>query len=45
VGFAQAALPLGWLLLAYRVAQRFARTLKSYRDHGEVPLGGGGFGE
>ena len=45
VAFAQAALPLGWLLLAYRVAQRFTRTFKSYREQGEVPLGGGGFGE
>ena len=45
MAFAQAALPLGWLLLAYRVLQRFARTLKSYRARGEVPLGGGGFGE
>ena len=45
MAFAQTALPLGWLLLAYRVAQRFAHTLRNYRDHGEVPLGGGGFGE
>ncbi len=45
VAFAQAALPLGWALLAYRVVQRFLRTLESYRKRGEVPLGGGGFGE
>ena len=34
-----------WALLAYRVLQRFFRTLDSYRKRGEVPLGGGGFGE
>jgi len=45
MAFAQAALPLGWLLLAYRVVQRFARTFGRYRERGEVPLGGGGFGE
>ena len=45
MGFAQAALPIGWTLLAYRVVQRFSRTLDSFRKHGEVPLGGGGFGE
>jgi TRAP-type C4-dicarboxylate transport system permease small subunit len=45
MAFAQAALPLGWLLLAYRVVQRFVRTFRRYREHGEVPLGGGGFGE
>ncbi len=45
VAFVQAALPLGWALLAYRVVQRFLRTLESYRKCGEVPLGGGGFGE
>ena len=44
MGFAQAALPLGWALLAYRVLQRFFRTLDGYRKRGEVPLGGGGFG-
>ena len=45
MAFAQAALPLGWGLLMYRVLQRFARTLRSYRQHGDVALGGGGFGE
>jgi C4-dicarboxylate transporter, DctQ subunit len=45
MAFAQAALPLGWGLLIYRVLQRFARTLRSYHRHGEVALGGGGFGE
>ena len=45
VGFAQAALPFGWTLLAYRVVQRFVRTLDSYRKNREVPLGGDGFGE
>jgi TRAP-type C4-dicarboxylate transport system permease small subunit len=45
MAFAHAALPLGWGLLIYRVLQRFARTLHSYSHHGEVPLGGGGFGE
>lgn len=45
MAFAQAALPLGWTLLAYRVVQRFFRTVRSYRERGEVPLGGAGFGE
>jgi TRAP-type C4-dicarboxylate transport system permease small subunit len=45
VAFAQAALPLGWTLLAYRVVQRFVRTVRTYRKSGEVPLGGAGFGE
>ncbi len=45
MAYAQAALPLGWILLVFRVVQRFARTLRSYRDSGEVPVGGGGFGE
>ena len=45
MAFAQAALPIGWALLAYRVIQRFVRDLNSYRQMGEVPLGGGGFGE
>jgi TRAP-type C4-dicarboxylate transport system permease small subunit len=45
MAFAQAALPLGWALLAYRVIQRFLRTLSNYKQSGEVPVGGGGFGE
>jgi len=45
MAFAQAALPLGWTLLAYRVVQRFFRTVRAYRESGEVPLGGAGFGE
>lgn len=45
VAYAQAALPLGWALLAYRVVQRFFRTVASYRKRREVPLGGAGFGE
>lgn len=45
MAFAQAALPLGWGLLIYRVLQRFARTLRGYRQRREVTLGGGGFGE
>lgn len=45
VAFAQAALPLGWALLAYRVVQRFFRTLQSLRAGRGVPLGGGGVGE
>ncbi len=45
VALAQAALPLGWTLLAYRVVQRFIRTVQAYRDRNEVPLGGAGFGE
>lgn len=45
MAFAYAALPLGWGLLTYRVLQRFAQTLRSYSVDGEVPLGGGGFGE
>lgn len=45
MAFAQAALPFGWALLVYRVIQRLCRTFNSYREHGEVPLGGGGFGE
>ena len=45
MAFAYAALPLGWGLLIYRVAQRFVRTLRSYSRQGDVPLGGGGFGE
>jgi TRAP-type C4-dicarboxylate transport system permease small subunit len=45
MAFAQAALPVGWALLAYRVIQRFVRTIGSYRQSGEVPVGGGGFGE
>ena len=45
VAFAQAALPIGWTLLAYRVVQRFCRTIASYRRRGEVPLGGEGYGE
>lgn len=40
MAFAQAALPLGWSLLGYRVVQRFFRTLAEYRSRGEVPLGG-----
>lgn len=42
VAVAQAALPLGWALLAYRVLQRFVRTARTYRRSGEVPLGGAG---
>jgi TRAP-type C4-dicarboxylate transport system permease small subunit len=42
MALAQAALPLGWLLLSYRVMQRFARTYTTYRNTGDVPLGGGG---
>lgn len=45
MAFAQAALPLGWGLLIYRVLQRFARTVRSYSRDGDVVLGGGGFGE
>jgi TRAP-type C4-dicarboxylate transport system permease small subunit len=45
MAFAQAALPIGWLLLVFRVVQRFQRTLRSYRASGEVPLGGGGYGD
>lgn len=41
VAWAQAALPAGAVLLAYRVVQRFTRTLRSYRETGNVPLGGG----
>lgn len=40
VWWAQAALPLGMLLLGYRVLQRFARTVATYRATGEVPVGG-----
>ena len=45
MAYAQAALPIGWALLAYRVIQRLTRTIKSYRESGEVPLGGEGFSE
>ncbi len=45
VAFAQAALPIGWTLLAYRVVQRFFRTLATYRRSRVVPLGGEGFGD
>lgn len=45
VAFAQAALPLGWGLLAYRVVQRFVRTLQSYRAGNGVPLGGSGLSD
>jgi TRAP-type C4-dicarboxylate transport system permease small subunit len=45
VAYAQAALPIGWALLAFRVVQRFVGTLRAYRDSNEVPLGGAGFGE
>ena len=45
MAFAQAALPIGWALLAYRVIQRFLRSVRSFQQHREVPLGGGGFGE
>ena len=45
MAFAQAALPVGWALLAYRVIQRFVRTIGGYRQSGEVAVGGGGFGE
>ena len=45
MAYAQAALPLGWALLAYRVVQRFVRTVRIYRARGEVPLGGTDFGE
>lgn len=45
IAYAQAALPIGAALLVYRVVQRFGRTLRSYITRGEVPLGGGGFGE
>lgn len=45
MAFAQAALPIGWALLAYRVIQRFLRSVKSFQQHREVPLGGGGFGK
>jgi len=45
MAFAQAALPFGWALLAYRVIQRLRRTFKSYSERRDVPLGGGGFGE
>ena len=45
VAFAQAALPVGWGLLAYRIVQRFVQTLRMYRTRREVPLGGEGFSE
>lgn len=45
VAFAKAALPIGWALLTYRVIQRFMRTVTAFKRCGEVPLGGGGFGE
>jgi TRAP-type C4-dicarboxylate transport system permease small subunit len=45
VAFAQAALPFGWALLAYRIVQRFVQTLRMYRTRREVPLGGEGFSE
>ena len=45
VGFAQAALPIGWTLLAYRVVQRFVQTFRDYAGKREVALGGEGFGE
>jgi C4-dicarboxylate transporter, DctQ subunit len=45
MAFAQAALPLGWTLLGYRVIQRFVRTTRTYRTTGQMPLGGAGFGE
>lgn len=41
MAFAQAALPIGWALLAYRVAQSFYRTWDNYRKERTVPLGGG----
>lgn len=42
MAFAQAALPLGWILISYRIARRFLQTYKTYRRNGEVALGGGG---
>jgi TRAP-type C4-dicarboxylate transport system permease small subunit len=45
MAFAQAALPLGWMLLLFRVCQRFVTTIRDYRTTGAVPLGGGGFGD
>jgi C4-dicarboxylate transporter, DctQ subunit len=39
MAFAQAALPLGWTLLAYRVVQSFGRTWTKYRKERTVPLG------
>ena len=45
MAFAQAALPIGWTLLAYRVVQSFCRTWNTYRKEGYVPLGGGLEGE
>lgn len=45
MAFAQAALPLGWGLLAYRVMQRFVKTLSDFRQGREVALGRAGFSE
>jgi TRAP-type C4-dicarboxylate transport system permease small subunit len=45
MAFAQTALPIGWTLLLFRVIQRFVHTVRSYMLTGDVPLGGGGFGD
>lgn len=42
LGWAQAALPVGMLLLVYRVVQRFLRTFRAYRRTGHVAVAGGG---
>lgn len=41
MAFARAALPLGWILLAYRVVQSFRQTWRTYSEERRVPLGGG----
>lgn len=41
MAFAQVALPIGFLLLGYRVVQRSAAMIRGYRLTGTVEVGGG----
>ena len=45
MAFAQAVLPLGWSLLAFRVVQRALRMTREYRSTGQVQLGESGLNE
>lgn len=44
MAFAYLALPLGWGLFVLRVLRRLAQDIRSFRQTGDVPLGGQGFG-
>jgi len=43
MAFAQAALPIAFFMLGYRVIQRSIRMIKHYQATGKVELGGGNY--